>query len=439
MAWIENDDQGFRIRFRGADNVRKTIRLTKIPMKKVREIAGHIDTIVNQKKTGLDMPELTSLWLLKIGDDLHAKFAQAGLVEPRVFSTIADFVAGYIREADVAAGTKMNYETVERNLVDYFGKERTLKSVEKEDALAFRKWLQDHEELAENTVRRRCGRARQFFKAAIEKKMITKNPFAGMSVTVGGNTEALRFVTEDEAQKILKACPDLQWRVIFSLCRYGALRCPSEVLALTWENVLWASNSILVISPKTKRYRDKASRMLPMFPQLRSVLDEAYGEAFDSLGDEKAVVKGPVVTRYRDTSQNLRTTFDKIVTRAGILPWKKPFQSLRSTRETELSGEFASHVVAKWVGHSTSVATKHYLQVTDVHFQKAIGLNGPPVANIQGAAQGPDVPVNRDETGRIELNDTPGNEENQGVFPLVSSGFNSIQSDQLPRRDSNPN
>jgi len=39
---------------------------------------------------------------------------------------------------------------------------------------------------------------------------------------------------------------------------------------------------------------------------------------------------------YRSPNQNLRTTFEKIVTRAGLVLWPKPFQNLRSTRETEL-------------------------------------------------------------------------------------------------------
>jgi len=54
-----------------------------------------------------------------------------------------------------------------------------------------------------------------------------------MSVTVTGSKDKERFVTEGESQKILKACPDAEWRLIFSLCRYGGMRCPSEILPLT--------------------------------------------------------------------------------------------------------------------------------------------------------------------------------------------------------------
>ena len=49
------------------------------------------------------------------------------------------------------------------------------------------------------------------------------------------------------------------------------------------------------------------------------------------------------------------------------------FQNLRSTRETELVEEFPEHVVCIWLGNSRIVAAKHYLQVTNEHFERAAG------------------------------------------------------------------
>ena len=53
-------------------------------------------------------------------------------------------------------------------------------------------------------------------------------------------------------------------------------------------------------------------------------------------------------------------------------PWPKLFQNLRSTRETELADDFPMHVVCQWIGNSQPIAAKHYLQVTDDHFSKAV-------------------------------------------------------------------
>ena len=53
-------------------------------------------------------------------------------------------------------------------------------------------------------------------------------------------------------------------------------------------------------------------------------------------------------------------------------PWPKLFQNLRSTRETELADDFPMHVVCQWIGNSQPIAAKHYLQVTEDHFTKAL-------------------------------------------------------------------
>ncbi|MFO1000331.1 MAG: phage integrase SAM-like domain-containing protein, partial [Planctomycetaceae bacterium] len=268
MASVTNDgDKRFRIRFYDGNGDRQQIRISGINQATADQIGRHVDVLNAVKMAGEPLRDRqTVIWLRKISQTLHDKLAAVGLVEPRVFSTLGEFVAEYIAAANVAEGTKMNYRTVERNLVDYFGADKPMRSITAADARAFRQWLKEHEGQAENTIRRRCGRARQFFAAAIKARLIEENPFHGMSVTVNGSTDKERFVTEEESQKILKACPDLQWRVIFSLCRYGGRRCPSEVLALTWENVLWDSSRIIVSSPKTKRYKGHESRVLPMFP-----------------------------------------------------------------------------------------------------------------------------------------------------------------------------
>ena len=45
--------------------------------------------------------------------------------------------------------------------------------------------------------------------------------------TVQANKSREYFVSVLEAAKVLQACPDYEWRLIFALCRFGGLRCPS--------------------------------------------------------------------------------------------------------------------------------------------------------------------------------------------------------------------
>ena len=78
-----------------------------------------------------------------------------------------------------------------------------------------------------------------------------------------------------------------------------------------------------------------------------------------------------VITRYRDPRQNLRTQLIQIIKRAGLNPCPKLFQNLRATRETDLAEKHPMHVVCAWIGNSQTVAAKHYLQVTDEHYDSA--------------------------------------------------------------------
>ena len=86
-----------------------------------------------------------------------------------------------------------------------------------------------------------------------------------------------------------------------------------------------------------------------------------------------------VVTRFCHSNVNLRTQLHKIIKRAGLKPWPKAFQNLRSTRQTELAERWPAHVVCAWLGNSRKVAHEHYLQVTEEHFERA----------VQSAAQNP--------------------------------------------------
>ena len=67
--------------------------------------------------------------------------------------------------------------------------------------------------------------------------------------------------------------------------------------------------------------------------------------------------------------------FGKIIKRAGLVAWPRTWHNLRSSRQTELSETFPSHVVTAWLGNSERIAEKHYLQVLDSHFAKAVSAD----------------------------------------------------------------
>src|SRR5690606_2954487 len=127
-------------------------------------------------------------------------------------------------------------------------------------------------------------------------------------------------------------------------------------------------------SPKTEHHPGKECRIIPLFPELVPILREVAELAPDGaiyVVDEQMRASAQGQAGWRNC--NLRTTFERIVKRAGLKPWRSLFHSLRSSRQTELAERFPSHVVCAWLGNSEDVARKHYYQVTDAHFAEAIG------------------------------------------------------------------
>ena len=269
----------------------------------------------------------------------------------------------------------------QKKLLAFFGDTKPLADISEADAEDFSRYLLA-EELADNTARRFCGRAKQFFRFAVRKRMIAANPFAELKSTVGSNPARQFFVTREAAEKVLDTSPNAEWRLIFALCRFGGLRCPSEVLGLRWQDIDWHRQRFTVRSPKTEHHEGKASRVVPIFPELTPYLADAFELA--NPGQEY------VIERCRDSSINLRTQLGRIIRRAGLTPWPKPFHNLRASRQTELAERYPMHVVCEWIGNSAAVAQRHYLQVTEDHFAEAATRSKKAAQNQ--AQSGPDRP-----------------------------------------------
>lgn len=381
MASIATEPNGRRrILFSAADGKRKTLRLGKVTQRAAEAVKVHVEALAAASITGHAVADETNRWVARLDTKMAGKLAAVGLIPKRDAATLGAFLQALIEaRSDVKGSTAITYENVRRNLCAFFGESKPLRDITAGDADSWRLWLVTHENLADNTVRRRTGIARQFFTVAARRRLIGSNPFDGLPASVRPNPSKFHYVSRADAERIIKACPDAQWRLIFALSRFGGLRCPSEHLALTWQDIDWARNRITVRSPKTEHHPGQDRRVIPLFPELLPHLRQAFEEA--EPGTER------VIPRYRDSEQNLRTQLERIITRAGVKPWPKLFHNLRSTRETELAETWPLHVVCAWIGNSQPVAAKHYLQTTDEHFDKAAGVQPEHAKAAQKAAQ----------------------------------------------------
>ena len=419
MASIGKDSNGRkRILFVAPDGSRKTLRLGKVSERTATRVKEYVEDLVAVQQHGGRPADKTQEWLANMKDTAHDRVARAGLDKPRgdIRVAIPGFIASYVEgRADCKQNTRENWTQVRQWLVKCFGEDRDIRTIGAAEAEDFRVFMVKAG-LSENTIRRHVGRCRQLFKGAIRRGMIWgDNPFEGMQATVRADKERQFFVTRAIADRVLDQCPDNQWKLMFVLSRYGGIRTPSETLALKWVDIDWEHNRIRVPSCKTEHIEGHECRYIPLFPEIRPHLQAVFDEAEE--GSEY------VITRYRSQLVNLRTQMAKIIKRAGLVPWPKPWHNMRSTRQTELAEKYPIHVVCAWLGNSRAVAQEHYLQVTDAHFTQA-------VAEAGGAAQNPAQyraePGGNGVEGDCENSNVSAVSETYGAMFIPPTGFEPV-------------
>jgi integrase len=366
------------IQFYDPNGIRKTVGLGKVTQKQAEGVKAKVEALCEAANTSFPLDDEVSQWLAKLGAAMLKKLTAVGLVPKRASATLGPFIDEYVASRiDVKPATKTVWSQVQRNLLDYFGSDRSLRSITAGDAENFKLYLIG-EGLASATVAKRVQSARQFFNAARKHKLIEVSPFSEVRHKAGNEAARQFFVTPESAIRLLEAAPNVHWRVIIALSRWGGLRCPSEVLSLKWADIDWADDRMTVHSPKTAHHQGKESRIVPLFPELRPILEEAF-----ELAPEGAVYV--VDERYRQAALkaeewkncNLRTEFRRILRRAGLSPWPRLFHNMRGSRETELADEFAIQTVTAWLGNTPRIAMRHYLQVRESDFRRAVQPKAP--------------------------------------------------------------
>lgn len=353
MASIINRPNGHRwIQFTFQD-ARKTVRLGQVPLKVAEEVSRRIVAILAARKHDVAIDAESLGWLGRIDDEVHKRIAATGLIEDRQSAKLGPFLEEFIS----SRGNKERTQTNDRNgaarLTEYFGAETDLRTITAADADRWYAWLCGG--YADTTRGRTVKRAKMFFRAAVRRKLVAENPFSHLKSTGKIDKSRQAYIDRESAFKILDACPNLHWRLIFALARFAGFRVPSDICELTWPSVFWDEGTIHLLSTKT------GFRVIPIAPELRPYLEQAWDEA------KEGAVK---VVEGVEYGSNLATTMVKIVMRAGIKPWPKTFVNLRASCQTDWMNKFPIHIVCSWLGNSPQVALEHYARVTEEDHQR---------------------------------------------------------------------
>lgn len=362
----------FSIQFYDGDKKRKTIYIGKLRDRDAEAFRRHVEHLNTAIQNGQQPPKETAAWVAGVGPAVREKLAKAGLVEPDRRLTFGEFLAGWL-DGKKAAGFKptslIAWGQTVTALTNLLGDKR-LDALTHADGERFRDHMRDQKYRA-TTVHKRMTHAKGMMEDAVRLGHIDKNPFKHVKTRQGDPSERRAYVRVADVQRVIDHMPNVWWRLLVALARYGGLRVPSEPFALTWGDVDWERERLTIPSPKTEG-QGKPHRTIPLFPLLKPHLEAAFDAAAE--GD---VFVFPEEFRRRATGErgfngcNLRTTFGKCIRKAGVDPWPRMWHSLRASCESDLAQSFPLAVVCKWLGNTVSVALRHYVDPTDAAFENA--------------------------------------------------------------------
>lgn len=368
MASLAHDADGTKRIMVGRGRNRRAIRLGSVTVKAAEGFLGWVERLEAARTTGTPIDAQTLGWLADLPDETYAKLARVGLVEEREAAeawTLGELLEAFLAEADVKPATRVRMTQACDALREHFGADADPEAITEGQAEAWRAIIRKR--YAQATTSRTVLYARQAFRWAERRGIVSANPFA--DVKAGAQTNAARAVFVDRAStaRVLDACPDTEWRALVTLSRFGGLRVPSEALALRWSDIDWQAGRMTVRASKTEHHEGGGVRVVPMFPEVRAALLDLWDTAEE--GDDRVIV------RYA-AGQNLNPQLRRIITRAGVKPWPRTWHNMRASRQTELASEYPLATVCGWIGNTKAIAAGHYLQTTDADWQRAVGSGG---------------------------------------------------------------
>lgn len=373
------------ITFRCVAGQPRHITLGRVNKRYALAVKVKVEDLVSAIIHGHAPTDETVIWLKTIEDRLYEKLEAVGLIPENQRTTLGQWLDEYLaeREDDLKPSSLNKLGQVRAKLLAFFDEDTPIRSITPTDAADWRRFLKELG-LSEATIKSHSGNAKTIMAQAVRRKVLDESAFTELK---SGPTPSryTRYITPDEIQRVIDACPNAEWRLLFGLARYAGLRIPSESHILTWSDVDFDRGRLTVRSPKTEHHAGHEQRIVPITPKLMPLLQARFDEC--QPGEDRLVTIGGKGALIRPVRQ--------IWKRAGVEPWKRLWQTQRQSCEKEWAMFFPQYAVSKWIGHSITISGRHYANaVPDELLDKAAdydasitGLYGSTQSNAQRIAQ----------------------------------------------------
>jgi len=306
-------------------------------------------------------------------------------VDPQKYrkATLKDLIEKYEENYSHQAG----YSTSKKYLIDfikgYFGENKPLFNIRYVDLETFRNRLKQtptkhKKDRADASVNRCMACIRHMLGKSVEWEMIKQNPLEmGQSLMFKENNERLRYLSEDEINKLLAECSrqviklpskksrtksvkraDVDYLRNIVECAINSGMRKEEVLSLKWKQI----RDGLIYLDKTK---GKKKRQVP--------INKTLAQLFGTVRKKQGLTSEYVFVYQGKRIKDVKTAYNAALKRAGILDAN--FHTLRHT--------FASHFVMRggslkalqeMLGHSNIKTTMRYAHLSQEHKKEAVKL-----------------------------------------------------------------
>ncbi|HPZ83322.1 MAG TPA: phage integrase SAM-like domain-containing protein [Thermogutta sp.] len=236
MASLSKHGHTFRLYVCLPDGRRVTLYLGKLPRRQAESFKVHVEQLAASMATATAIPDPTAVWLAALPDGLYEKLERCQLAPARVRETLGRLIERYEREyvAGLALRSQSRIKNTTKLLSGYFGPKARLSAITQEDAERWRTWLAEGR--TEATVRLHVRNAKGLFNWAMTHRLADNNPFQTLvGASMARNDE--RYVSLEDFERLLDACPNHGWRVLLGLARLAGLRSPSETDSITWADI----------------------------------------------------------------------------------------------------------------------------------------------------------------------------------------------------------
>jgi len=173
-----------------------------------------------------------------------------------------------------------------------------------------------------------------------------------------GEVKRLRYLNPDEIKRLLEACDDYVYPIVFTALNTGMRK--GEILGLRWKDIDLKNGLILLEKTKNQERRE-----IPMNGSLRELFKRLFTQR--RLDTDYVFVNPETGNRYYD----LKRAFSRALSKAGIKDFR--FHDLRHTFASQLvMAGVDIRTVQELLGHKKLSMTMRYSHLSQAHKKEAV-------------------------------------------------------------------